>query len=124
MSDNPLTIVVFLPWPPSVNRIWRSGKGRVYRDPKYLAWQKEAGWAIKQRVFGRSEGLKGKFDAEITLMPPNARPYDPDNRIKVILDLAQKHDLIENDSLLNQLVVRRCPLGPKSGALLTLLSVA
>ena len=39
-----VTTVLDLPAPPSVNKIWRVGTGgRVYLDPKYVAWKREAG---------------------------------------------------------------------------------
>src|ERR1700693_2596194 len=88
-----IVIDVLLPWPPSVNAIWRRGRGRTYRNPKYVAWIKEAGWAIKA---ARGRKIKGAFRAESHIVPPNLRS-DLDNFVKPVLDLAQKMELIEND---------------------------
>jgi len=96
-------LVVGLPFPPSVNRIWRkgrtpAGKHITYIDKKYKAWRNEAdamlmGKMPKQRV-------AGPFVAFITLDVRRRRKgADADNRIKVTLDYLQRIDLIDNDSL-------------------------
>lgn len=95
-------VTVDLPWPPSVNRIWRSTGRRVYRDPRYIAWAEEAGWVVKAK---RLHKIEGKFSATIVLFPPDKRKIDVDNRVKVLLDLAQKSGLIEDDHLCRLLVV-------------------
>jgi crossover junction endodeoxyribonuclease RusA len=95
-------IQITLPWPPSVNRIWRNAGGKTYRDPKYMAWIKETGWVIK---LAKCTKIIGPFSASIVLYPPDKRKIDIDNRIKVILDAAQKNDLIEDDSMCRLLLV-------------------
>lgn len=90
-------IDITLPWPPSTNRIWRKGRGRIYRDQRYIQWLTEAGWAVKS-MKPKPEMIVGPFSAVITLIPPNRRG-DMDNRIKVLLDFAQHMRLIENDRL-------------------------
>jgi Holliday junction resolvase RusA-like endonuclease len=37
---------ITLPLPPSVNRLWRAGRRRVYRSRQYEAWRTEAGWTL------------------------------------------------------------------------------
>jgi crossover junction endodeoxyribonuclease RusA len=120
MAQDNHTVTVFVPWPPSLNRLWRSGKGRVYRDAKYIRWLNDAGWAIKQAKCGK---IKGKFTAEIVLTPPNKRRIDMDNRMKAIFDLAQKLELIEDDSLCDLLIVSYDYKATKPGALLTIEAV-
>jgi crossover junction endodeoxyribonuclease RusA len=111
-------ITVFLPWPPSLNRLWRSGKGRVYKSAKYICWYTEADWAIKQ--LAGHPTIKGKFKAEIVLTPPDKRRIDLDNRIKAIFDVAEKCGLIENDSLCEHLTVQYDRVSIRPGAKLTL----
>lgn len=108
---------ITLPWPPGQNHLWRSGKGRVYRSEKYVAWIKEAGWHIK---IAKPVQIKGQFSASIVLNPPDKRRIDLDGRIKAILDLAQTYQLIENDYLCQLLVVTYGPEGATPGADLTL----
>ena len=113
-------IQITLPWPPSVNRIWRKGGKTIYRDPKYMAWVKEAGWIIK---LAKCTKIIGPFSASIILNPPDKRRIDLDNRIKVLLDAAQKNDLIENDYLCRLLVVSYGQEQATPSALLTLKSM-
>ena len=84
----------------------------MYRDPKYIAWLTEAGWLIKA---AKPLKIKGNFSASIVLCPPDKRLSDIDNRVKVLLDAAQKYDLIENDHLCRELHVSYgiAPLGAR-----------
>src|SRR5512147_2262060 len=91
-----------LPWPPSVNAIWRKNKRSVYRSSKYVSWIKQASWIAK---IGKHQPIKGEFSATIILNPPNKRRIDIDNRVKVLLDLAEKTGLIENDYLCRHLEI-------------------
>jgi Holliday junction resolvase RusA-like endonuclease len=113
-------ISVDLPWPPSQNAIWRKNyraKKGVYLNPKYGAWLTEAGWIVKA---AKLPPLKGWFGATIMLTPPDKRKRDVDNSTKVLLDLAQKLGLVENDHLCRLLVAFYGPEGGKPGARLTL----
>jgi len=42
-----MSATITLPLPPSVNALWRSGKGRTFRSRRYISWLKEAGRALK-----------------------------------------------------------------------------
>ncbi len=93
-----------LPYPPSVNRIWRQGKkpGHVYLDPKYRAWKREAGLMImaQRREQGR---VSGHFKAFISLAERRRRKNtDVDNRLKAVLDALQAGGVIENDALCDE----------------------
>lgn len=62
--------------------------------------------------------IDGEFDATIILNPPDKRRSDIDNRIKVLLDLAQKYGLVKNDYLCRKLTIsygssEDAPLGAK-----------
>jgi len=48
-----------LPLPPSVNRLWRSNRGRVHRAAPYVAWLKEAGWSLLRQRPKRLTGWVG-----------------------------------------------------------------
>lgn len=98
-----------LPFPPSVNHIWRRGKqpGSVYLDPKYKAWRKHADQMI---LLARQQGsarIWGPFSATITLDSRQRRKNsDADNRVKVCLDALQRMKVIDDDSLAQQVTVR------------------
>lgn len=113
-----MTNEVLLPWPPSTNRIWRSGKGKTYRSGEYLTWRSAAAWTIKA---AKLTHISSMFEAEIVLYPPTNRLIDLDNRIKAILDAAQDSGVITNDGLCRRLVVGYGPKDtPHIGALLIL----
>jgi len=69
-----------------------AGKGRV-RSKKYVAWAKEAGWAIRAQRAGR---LSGKVEVEIGVKRIAAA--DIDNRIKPALDLLVTMGVIDDDA--------------------------
>ena len=73
-----------LPLPPSVNRLWRSNRGRVHRAPRYLSWLKAAGWEL---VTQRPERLAGSVRMTIGAGRPDRRRRDVDNLGKALLDL-------------------------------------
>ncbi len=99
-----MQIELTLPWPPSVNSIWRQGRRHVYRDPKYLSWIKESHgeWLIQR---GKIRSIKGEFRLEIALYPPDKRLRDIDNLPKCLLDFLQNAGIIENDHFCRSLLV-------------------
>lgn len=106
-----------LPWPPSVNRIWRnvvigrsartllSKDGRLYFD--------DAARRVQVQRQGRK--IDGRAQVEIVLHAPTRAAIDIDNRAKAVLDACTKGGLWTDDSQVDVLVVRRdCVL--KGGA--------
>ena len=89
-----ITTTVDLPFPPSANTIWRRGKGRTYRSAKYKNWQQVASNMLLAQ--GRIRRIDGKFTAYIKLNEDAGRG-DADNRVKVVLDLAQRCGLVADD---------------------------
>lgn len=86
---------LFLPWPPSTNRLWRAvGRGRAVKALNYRLWQKEAGAAVMMQ---RPVPIACPVAVTIRLTPPNKREYDIDNRVKALLDLIVSHGLIKSD---------------------------
>jgi hypothetical protein len=45
-----------LPLPPSTNRLWRAGRGRVYRSKRYMSWCRDAGWELNLQHPARTTG--------------------------------------------------------------------
>lgn len=107
-------VVVDCPVPPSLNRLWRFGKRRVYRNAAYLEWQKEFWVAWLQIKPKGYQPIADKFDAEILICPKRKR--DADNSAKSILDSAQAVGIFVNDSQARRVVQElvgkeRAPLG-------------
>lgn len=112
-------LTVDLPFPVSVNRVWRSGNKRVFRSPQYMAWLKEAhGCWLQQRSQYKTWGLRGYYAVTITLCPPDNRHRDLGNFEKVCSDFAQAAGIIENDRFCRRLVIEygskvEAPLGAR-----------
>ncbi len=86
-----------LPKPPSLNSANKLGRGRIYSSDAKKAFFEDAGWEIKRQ---KPKPVKGPFDTVITISREGRDPKeDLDNFPKYVLDLLQKHGLIENDCL-------------------------
>lgn len=99
-------VTLDLPLPISTNDIWtpvRRAKGAgMVKSKRYLAWLSEAGWMLNSQ---RPGTIDGPYALTITI--PNACPLDADNCVKATSDLLQKHQVISNDRLAQQVTVKR-----------------
>lgn len=86
---------VVLPYPPSVNALYRAVKGRSILSEKYREWQYEAGQVLGLQ---RPLPVPGAVNVTVELSPPDKRRRDIDNAgFKAVLDLLVKHRVIEGD---------------------------
>lgn len=123
-------IVVDLPVPPSVNRIWRVNKAgnrdavhwnqlkhaiqrrkqNVIKSDLYKRWLKQAdALAMATGALKNVPMIKGRFSALIVIATDDIEadpPFDVDNRSKGVLDWAQSRKLIFNDRLCMEITVR------------------
>lgn len=88
-------IVLDLPTPPSVNRLWRQAKGRFYKSPEYTAWLKAADALVMCRRQYPRERIHGEFTVDVKIAAGTRR--DSDNMIKAALDWCQSREIIQND---------------------------
>jgi Holliday junction resolvase RusA-like endonuclease len=94
-----------LPLPPSTNNLFANGKhGGRFKTDAYKQWLNDAGWELKTQ---RPQRVAGWVD--ITILLPEAMRGDADNRIKPVLDLLVKQDLIDDDCKVYDLRVTRDP---------------
>ena len=108
-----------LPWPPSVNRVWRRSGNRMHRSVQYDEWTTTAVFALRRA--GPPRMVPGPVSVELRLYGPSRRSYDIDNRAKAVLDLLQSEEVIEDDCLVDRLVLLRGPiLRPEGLVYLTL----
>lgn len=98
-------ITVDLPFPPSVNKVWRIGRNRktgkrfVYRSKPYITWLKcaDAEW-LAQKPRGMFQTIVGPFTARIMLSRPDKRRRDDSNYHKAVMDWAQRAGIIKDDA--------------------------
>jgi crossover junction endodeoxyribonuclease RusA len=100
-----------LPFPPSVNSIWRGGAGgRHYLSAKYKSWKLEAGLLARSQC--KSARVSGPYAVQMNLVRPDKRRRDLDNTIKVVLDLLAHVGVTDDDSELQQIEARWVSKGP------------
>ncbi len=111
-------IVIHLPYPVSVNHIWKHGKGTSFLSRQYSAWKKTAGqeWLLQKK--NQPKAISGPYGAILIAVKPDRRRRDLDNLTKVCKDFAVQHGLVPDDSLCEKLYVRwgtpkEAPLGAK-----------
>lgn len=89
-------IKIEIPFPPSMNRLWRATKGgSIYRSPEYVKWKEGARWAIAAQC--RSARINGPFKLTMLVVPPDKRHRDLDNLLKASLDALAGAGVIAND---------------------------
>lgn len=95
-----LHCIMDLPFPPSTNSIWRQSGNGVILSGVYKAWKKEADMAvIANGCWRKRVAMPGPFEAMVLLDRALRTPaMDVDNRIKAVLDWAQRVELVVNDS--------------------------
>jgi crossover junction endodeoxyribonuclease RusA len=106
-----------LPYPPSVNRLWRASKGgKVYRSDKYTDWRKAALWGLAGQAKGKR--VAGPYTMLVEVVAPDKRRRDLGNIEKAVSDLLQAAKLIDDDCLCREMTLRWVPKGPECMILL------
>lgn len=95
---------IVLPWPPSVNKYWRMGRGRMHKSEAGKAYATEAGF--RARAMFKRKPFTGRLRVEILAFPPDKRARDIDNLLKAPLD-ALKGICFDDDSQIDELMITR-----------------
>lgn len=99
-------IVIDLPVPPSVNRIWRAnraGPKKVSLSPEYKAWKDHADrLTMTTAQFRGLKTIVGPFEVKIIIQRQRG---DLDNRAKGILDWLQSRGVVVDDKYCERLVM-------------------
>lgn len=99
-----------LPFPPSLNHIWRAVQGRVVLSQAAREWKAAAANALPR---GRVEPLTGRLIVTLLLCPPASygkRKWDIANREKIISDtLTEQRIWLDDEQVDTWLIVRGRP---------------
>lgn len=98
-----LPVAIWLPFPPSLNRLWRTVNGRPILSKPYRAWKLQAGLHLNTQF---KRPIAGRFSLSIVADRPDNRRRDIDNIPKAALDILTAHRVIEDDHLAASIAVR------------------
>lgn len=101
----PRRVELVLPFPPSVNRIWKivgslhHRRRRVIRDPDYESWLNTCDGYVLEQIGVRTyrQSIKGRYNLTLTLCSSRFGRIDQDNCVKAVSDFLQRSHIIEND---------------------------
>lgn len=103
------TQTIELPYPPSVNAMWRSVRGRAILSAQGRAYYAAAALRIYQQGVGK---VDGRLAVRIEASPPDKRRRDLDNLFKATLDALTKGGVYGDDSQIDRLEIVRGPVIP------------
>lgn len=99
-------ITINLPWPPSVNRIWRRVGNKTILSAEGREFRKVVqGICAINGISGKK--MAGRLSVCITANPPDRRKRDIDNLQKAPLDALTHAAVWEDDSQIDELLIRR-----------------
>lgn len=100
-----------LPFPPSLNRIWRAVQGRIVLSKPAREWKAAAAGAMPRGLAGAP--LTGRLAVTLLLRPPASygkRQWDIANREKLLADFLTEQRVWGDDSQIDLwLIVRGAP---------------
>ena len=98
-------IDLVLPWPPSVNRYWRSVNGRVLIAASGRRYRTDV--ELVMRLSGRVGVGSSPVNVSIDAYYPDARRRDIDNILKAPLDALTHAGMWDDDSQVQALSIRK-----------------
>jgi crossover junction endodeoxyribonuclease RusA len=107
-------LTITLPYPPSVNRYWRSVKGRVLISAEGRTYRDSAAIFAKSVLRG-AKPLTVRLSVSIELSPPDRRRRDIDNVLKALLDSLTYSGVWLDDSQIDRLTIERLPVTAGGG---------
>jgi crossover junction endodeoxyribonuclease RusA len=95
-----------VPFPPSVNGLYRVFKGRTIVSKQCREYKKTV-IAIMTELGLANKNIDDRLRLYLELHAPTKRKYDLDNRLKVLLDALQASGFITDDEQIDSLHVER-----------------
>lgn len=98
-----------LPFPPTVNTMWRRGQRSTYLSERGRKYRADAVASVLEQFPDRPlvDSLDSRLAVSITLYPPDRRQRDLDNYPKAILDTLTHAGVWVDDSQIDKLTVAR-----------------
>ncbi len=109
-------LILCLPWPPSVNRYWRSVGGKVLISREGREYRK----AVVRKV-SQLKPLTGPLKVTLLARPPDRRRRDMDNLMKATLDSLAHANVYEDDSQIDDLRIKRGHVSPHGGEIVAVI---
>lgn len=105
-------IQLTLPYPPSVNRAYRTVSGRVILSKVGREYRESVRAALGLRGYILTNG---RLAVSISMHAPDNRKRDVDNVLKCALDALTHAGIWDDDSQIDRLLVERAEPAPKYG---------
>lgn len=112
-------VALSIPFPPSLNSIWRAYKGRMILSAPYRAWRSSAACSVADQLsaYDRTRIIvEGPYRLTLTVSRPDRRARDLDNLPKAISDLLKASGVIRDDSDCTTVTVEWSADKPAKGA--------
>ncbi len=98
-----------LPFPPSVNHLWRRVGHRTLLSRGGRAFRRSVQAVLSARGV---QPIAGRLAVTIDVYPPDRRRRDLDNALKALLDALQHGGAYHDDAQIDDLHIRRCECVP------------
>jgi len=108
-------IELSVPFPPTMNTIWRSYKGRNILSKPYRAWRELAAVQIDHQMHGQTP-ITGPYHMVVEYDRPDKRGRDISNYIKALEDSLVLCRVIRDDSDCLSLMLKWSDRKPGKGA--------
>lgn len=113
MNPDLIDLEIHLPYPPSVNRYWRTFRGRMILSAEGRIYRQR----VEAIVRGQVEPMRGRLSVHVKAWMPDKRTRDLDNLNKAVLDALAHAGVYADDGQIDQLAVTRMGFKPPTGAL-------
>lgn len=100
------SVIMTLPWPPSVNHSGRDGFRGGRKTAAYKQFLADVERIAREYGWPR---IEGRLSVNIEASPPDERRRDLDNLQKAVLDALQHAGLYLDDCAIDELSIRRMP---------------
>lgn len=104
-----------LPYPPSVNRAYRTVNGRVILSKAGREYRQDVMAAVIALYCRKPKSISGRLSVAVKMHAPDSRKRDLDNVLKCSLDALTHAGIWDDDSQVDRLLIERAEPVPKRG---------